>query len=367
MLFSTMTYAGKITSLKIALLDNFTLEKYAQVYKNSYYAGIETAIFAAKKNNIAIQFKNFTYGNNPLGVIDAIPGVKAWHPDMVIGPHYSNQFLLLKNYFNNVLVLSPYATDEDILRMPSNFYSLALPDSALAMANFIFIKKYFPNRNIYNITQLDCKDCVDTTKNLDQIYAKKNKFISVKNAAYISDQVNIIDIAKLMRSYRKNNVIVLQPLNDLDANILTARIAKFLKDKNLVFLYNVDNWGSTKNFQTIVDDADIQSRIFRVTPWIINPESHAYQTFLKYYRERFHANPNNAVSYMSYRCVMSVIDALQKFPRSTASNTQTSVLTSYRAALKQDKNWYRVTDYTIYEHIHKHDIMLGVISIHDHF
>ena len=58
----TTTYAAKITTLKIAVLDNFTLEKYAQVYKNSYYAGVETAIYAAKKNHVVIRFKNFTYG-----------------------------------------------------------------------------------------------------------------------------------------------------------------------------------------------------------------------------------------------------------------------------------------------------------------
>lgn len=366
-LYSTMAYAAKITNLKIALLDNFTLEKYAQVYKNSYYAGIETAILSAKKNHVIIHFKNFTYGNDPLGVLDSIPTVKAWHPDVIIGPHYSNQFLLLKNHFNNVLVLSPYATDEAISRMPSNFYSLGLPDSAMAKVNYIFIKNYFPNRSVYNISQLDCKDCIDTTKNLDLIYAKKDKFISVKNAVYLGDHAKTVDITKLMYGYKKNSIIVLQPLNDLDANILTARIEKFLNNKNLVFLYNVDNWGNNKDFQTIVDNVDIQSRIYRVTPWIINPRSRAYQTFVKYYQEKFHTIPNNAVSYMTYRCIMSVVAALPKFPIHSESNMRTFVLTSYLKALKTDKNWYRTTDYAIYQHTHKHDILLGKISIHAHY
>jgi len=363
-----MAYAEKMTTLRIALLDNFTLEKYAQAYKNSYYAGIQTAILAAKKNHISIQFKSFTYGDDPLGVIDAIPVVKAWHPDVIIGPHYSNQFLLLKQYFNNVLVLSPYATDEAISHMPSNFYSLALPDSNTARANFIFIKKYFSGSNIYNISQLDCKDCIDTTKSLDLIYAKENTLVSVKNAVYLGDKINSLNIAELMQGYQKNSVIVLQPLNDLDANILIARVAKFLKDKELVFLYNVDDWGSNGNFQTIVDNANIQAQIFRITPWIINKQSHDYQEFVGNYQEKFHASPNNAVSFMAYNCIMSVVGALQKYPsKDTMLNVQASVLASYLSALKQNKNWYRGANYAIYEYTHKHDVLHKVISTNDYF
>lgn len=362
----TFAYPTKATTLKIALLDNFTLEKYAQIYKNSYYAGIETAILAAKKQHVAIQFKNFTYGNDPLGVLDAIPTVKAWHPDVIIGPHYSNQFLLLKNYFHHVLVLSPYASDESISHMPSNFYSLALPDSDMARTNYIFIKKYFPNRSIYNISQLDCKDCIDTTKNLDAIYKRKNKSDLSSDANYLGDHIDTIDMKKLMKGYKKNSVIVLQPLNDLDANKLTVRITQFLKEKNLVFLYNVDNWGNNKNFQTIVDNANISSHIFRVTPWIINPHSEKYQTFVKYYREKFNTTPNNAVSYMTYRCIMSVVSALQKFLVPAKSTTKETVLASYSAALKSDKNWYRITKYAIFQHDHSHDVLLGVITTHDH-
>lgn len=365
-LYSTFVSAKEITHLKIALLDNFTLEKYAALYKDSYYAGIETAILAAKKNHISIQFKNFTYDNDPLGVLNAIPSVKSWHPDAIIGPHYSNQFLLLRNHFKNVLVLSPYATDEALSSMPSNFYSLALPDKYMAKINYLFIKKYFPNRNVYNISQLDCKDCIDTTKNLDAIYADKHEINLVKDSVYLGNHINAIDIKKILRGYQKNNVIVLQPLNDLAANTLIVRITQFLKDNNLVFIYNVDNWGNSKNLQSIVDNAHIKPRIFRIVPWIINPKSCSYQTFVKYYLERFHKNPSDAVSYMTYRCVMSIIVALEKFPTDTQSNTQKSVLDSYSNALKKDRNWYRITQYAIFRHKNKRDVLIGVMRSHDH-
>ena len=151
----------------------------------------------------------------------------------------------------------------------------------------------------------------------------------------------------------------------MDANILIARIIEFLKIPNLVFLYNVDNWGNTKNFQAIVDNTDIHAHIFRVTPLILNTQSKTYQTFVTSYQEKFHRDPNGALSYMTYRCVMSVVDALQKFP-APSQNAKISVLTSYLVALKKDKNWYRITTYIIYKHMHEHDIKLGIITTHEH-
>ena len=354
-----------VHTLKIALLDNFTLEKYALIYKNAYYAGIETAILAAKKQHINIIVKNFTYGNNPLAILDAIATVKAWHPDVIIGPHYSNQFLLLRNHFHHILVLSPYASDESILTLPSNFYSLAMPDSNLAKINYIFIQQHFPNRSVYNISQLDCKDCIDTTKNLDAIYIKHNKSALVNGVTYLGDDIDNVNIKKLMKGYRKNSVIVLQPLNDLGANKLIVRIAQFLQEKNLVFIYNVDNWGSHKNLQSIVDDEKVQSLIFRIVPWIINPYSKQYQSFSKYYRKKFNRNSNNAVSYMTYRSLMSVVVACQAFPVSKNLTTREAVLASYSAALKSNKNWYRTTKYAIFQHKNSRDVLLGVVTAHD--
>lgn len=362
-IFPVFTYAAQDMTIKVALLENFTLDKYAQAYKNSYYAGIKTAVIAARKKHIIVRFKNFTYGTEPLGIFGAIPFIKEWDANVVIGPHYSNQFLLLKRSFTNTLVLSPYSTDEEVLSMPINFYSLALADSYLAKANYTFINKNFPGRGIYNISQLDCKDCIDTTNNLIKIYAMKNKLSMVKSVTYLGDDIRDIDMTKLMHKYQKNDVIILQPSNDVDANLLVRRITNFLKTSNLVFIYNVDNWGSKKKHKKNLNSGNAYAaRSFQIIPQIVDLKSRRYQDFYKYYHEKFKGNPD-PVSYTTYRCIMSVVDALHKFPPVKTKIMKLTILDSYLAARKKNKNWYRITNYMIYEHLQKQAFFEGIISM----
>ena len=99
-------------NIKVAILDNFHSEILpSEQYGNYYLQGISIAADSAlKDNHIHVVYKNFTYGTNPLGILQSLSAIKEWHPDLIIGPRSSNQFLLLKNQLNNILVISPYAT-----------------------------------------------------------------------------------------------------------------------------------------------------------------------------------------------------------------------------------------------------------------
>ena len=69
-------------------------------YINNYKEGLETARFYAKTQKIYIIYKYFVIddvSNLPM----QMSRVNAWNPDVVIGPNYSNSFLLLKNYFKD--------------------------------------------------------------------------------------------------------------------------------------------------------------------------------------------------------------------------------------------------------------------------
>src|SRR5260221_13797463 len=101
--------------IRVAILDNLQSQKFSSInYENHYLEGIELAAFSAKEKGINLQYKYFHYGKEPLDILTEIPKVKAWDPDFIIGPRASDKFLLLKNYFNNVVVLSPLATAEEV-------------------------------------------------------------------------------------------------------------------------------------------------------------------------------------------------------------------------------------------------------------
>jgi len=87
----------------------------------------------------------------------------------------------MPKHFKDVLVISPYATDEAITKMPDNFYSLSLPDSYMAKATIAFLTKYYPGRDIFNLTQADCKDCYDVTAIFNEQYKQKYPNANVHN------------------------------------------------------------------------------------------------------------------------------------------------------------------------------------------
>lgn len=333
-LFSPVILAAKANqphTIRIAILDNFTIEKSSHKYKDDYFDGVSTATMAAREKGFIIQHKTFTYGSHPLDILAAIPEVQDWKPDFIIGPHSSNQFLLLDKYFKNILVLSPYATDEDITKMPSNFYSLSLPDSFIAKAMLSYMEKYFHGANIFNIAQADCKDCVDLTNIFNELYKTKFPKATIADSFYIGNDVKNLNLEKLMAGYQKGDVIILQPLSHGDANILMPRISNFLKQKNITFIYNLDNWGNCKTAKKSLSKDDIDYTSIRVSPYIQNRNSEIFEDFITHYQRQFNAYPQNAVSYMSYASVMSVINALVLFPHRNLDH-KSAVLSSFKSA-----------------------------------
>lgn len=119
-------------SIKVAVLENLKFEKLStDKYANDYMDGLLTAVDAAKKDGYAVEIQTFFYGKEPLAILKQIPEVKAWQPDIIIGPRSSSLFLMLKDQFSDVLVLSPFATATEVAALPDNFYSMTLPQRIL--------------------------------------------------------------------------------------------------------------------------------------------------------------------------------------------------------------------------------------------
>ena len=142
-----------LIKIRVAILEDFTAEKYSKERAHDFFSGIFVATQAARQKGFLIEYKTFTYyGYNSLKVLDPINEVKAWKPDFIIGPRVLNQFLLITKYFKDILVVSSGAGPDSIVDLPSNFYNLSLPASYRAKADVLFVKKYLPSRNIFAIT-----------------------------------------------------------------------------------------------------------------------------------------------------------------------------------------------------------------------
>lgn len=329
--------------IKVAVLDNINDPSLPADYKISYLQGIATAMLAAQDQGYTVQYKTFFYGNQPLAILNEIPLVKVWQPDVIIGPHFSNEFLLLKNDFNDVLVISPDASDPALATMPTNFYSLSLTDDEIYRSEVYFIDKTFPNKNIFNIVAADCKDCVDSNNLFNNLYNKINPSIKMTNSMYVGD-VNALNIAKLMANYQKGDIIVLQADSFLSSQQLIFRITSHFSKYNFIFINYLDNWGKNN---IIMPNKNYTE--YWMAPYLMDSSSKNYQKFLQYYLDLYKIPPQTTISYLSFLTLFSVTTALSEFSSNQSGIMKENILKSYEIARNKNQNWFKPISSAVYK------------------
>lgn len=358
-------FANNLTLIKLALFDtvynempvNFTL---LSQYQRAYLAGIEAAREVAKQDGFNLLYMPFFYGNGPLDLFAEIPKIKAWQPDFVLGPSSSDQFLMLRDSLPNILVLSSYASDQTLAKMPRNFYSTFLPDGQIMNLLAGYINQKYPKKNIYIITQIDSKQCVDVADLFIDAYKKLSPKTQIVENKLILDNLSDVDIKKLVAGHQ-NDIIIIFNDTFYDYNVLVERIANSTPDQHFVFYSDQDNWGEavTKTPSTV----KVNYESYRIGPIMEDAQSPQYQAFVKVYANIYHAAPADAVSYMTYLSVLSVIEALHNYPDlSNKDSTREKILYSYSQALNHDPNWFRLNDFAIYQITPRGEILINSLS-----
>jgi ABC-type branched-subunit amino acid transport system substrate-binding protein len=360
--YSIATYAENSEKIiRIAILDNFHFQPNITNEYDIYYSeGAEVAKFVAKKKGFKIEYKIFKFAREPLAILDIIPQVNSWNPDVIIGPRNSNMFITIKNSFKNILVLSPFASSSEIEKMPKNYYSLTLPDRYISDAISRYMDKHYAKNGIFSIVEADCKNCVDISHELGKIYKNNNTKKRFVENYYLQGSVKDLDIQKILKNYDSTDIIFL-PNTSYSSAVLMVRITNYLK-RPMVFI-GADDWGSIRNSVVGKLKADFPYYGIRVTPWSLKSKSSLMNDFEKNYEEIYHTKPADAVSLLAYTTIISIVNAINKFPEPNIKNIKESILSSYMRALKSNKNWYRPSQFEFYKIDENSDVLIDRISV----
>jgi len=361
--------------LRVAILDNPNLPEKLWMwshYEDAYLAGVETAVLAAKKEGVKVEYKAFFYGAQPLDILEKIPEVQSWNPDFILGPHYSNQFLLLRKYFPNTLVLSSYASDPSIYNLPSNFYSIFPKDDECIGALVKFMNTQDPHSNkAHIIVQAECKDCVDISNYFAEIFKKQHKNGTVTRSEYVDSSLQNIDIAKLVEGYQKGDIIFLEPESYYLYVNLMARIADYLKEPHLSFYTSLDSWGNAEApLKSVAQKPSIKYDSYRISALLLDDKSEKkLKVFNQLFSEHYGELPTDSLSYATYLSVMSAVSALKQFPANLPNlNIRDALLVSFKKALNNDPNWFRPETLGIYHYSNYSseggEVLLKTISVH---
>lgn len=309
-----LSYGKANLPIKIAIFDNTQIASVESnptaTLESAYLKGVNTAVTLSKKENIDIDTKTYFYGNNLLNILQKIPLIKQWKPDVVLGLHSSNEAIMAKNYFTKPLVLSITATDTKLFNPSKNFYSLGVPDSYIDKRVIQFIKKHFPHKNIFIMVGVENKESVDTADYIANLYKKAFPHQSITKSEYLTNDIISLTPNRLLQGYHKGDLILFFSIAGTYSEQLKLmnKIGMYLKPYKPTFITTVDNWQSHKIMKA---KKKIPYNAYRVSNLYSNPNSKQYRTFLKEYVHIYNKKPKYQISYISYKALMSIVNAIK--------------------------------------------------------
>ena len=255
---------------------------------------------------------------------------------------------MLRNYLPNVMVLSSYASDVTLKTLPKNLYSLFLSDDAIMDLLAQYIHETYPQKNIYILTQVDDKQSVDVSSIFIANYEKRSPSTKIVQNKIILDNIDNIDGSKLLAGH-ENDVILIFNSSLYGYNMLVEHIVAALPGKHLIFFSDQDSWSETVN-KNSDPKYSFNYESYRIGPVVLDTQLSGYKTFEQTYQKLYNKEPTDAISYISYRAVMSAIEALNKYPDPNVRDSmRQKILYSYLLALSHNPNWFKLNDFAIYQ------------------
>jgi hypothetical protein len=361
-IFGPITHgSAQAQTIKVAILDNLKFEKLStDKYANDYMDGLQTAVEAAKKNGYAVKIQTFSYEKGPLEILKRVPDVKAWAPDIIIGPRSSSLFLMLKGQFSDVLVLSPFATATEVAALPDNFYSMTLPNEYFTQAIVNIVRDRFPSSGVTPIGEVDCKNCTDFLSAFTSAAAASK--LEVRPATtFLNKNAETVPQTELLANYRKGDVILL-PNTSYTSGTLVGRLSDHLKDNSLAFIGG-DGWGDWSSSYVGKVKSAFSYSAYRATPWSLDSKEARAEQFRKDFKKYRKAEPTGVASLLSYSTLGAALQALTDNKLVTKSSPiRTRILDSFKAALNKDNNYGRPTKYAVYKVTQSGEYFDGEVS-----
>jgi len=335
-------------SIKVAVLENLKFEKLStDKYANDYMDGLLTAVDAAKKDGYAVEIQTFFYSKEPLAILKKIPDVKVWQPDIIIGPRSSSLFLMLKDQFSDVLVLSPFATATEVAALPDNFYSLTLPNEYFTQAVVNIVRDRFPKSAVAPIGEVDCKNCQDFITAFASAAVGSNLIVRPATA-FLNKNAETAPPTELLANYKNGDVILL-PNTSYTSGTLVGRLSDHLKDNSIVFIGG-DGWGDWSSSYVGKVKSAFSYSAYRATPWSLDATDVRAKSFRDDFKKYRKTDATGAASLLSYSTLTAALNALTNQGTATKSAPiRTRILESFKAARSKDKNYGRPTKYAVYK------------------
>lgn len=327
--FSSFAKSNNVLKIAIILKNNnvvpYTSDRYVRFYKQ----GINTATYYGQSLGLSVESKYWVMADISR-FSSQVKEINEWEPDLIIGPNYSNSFLLLRDYFKDILVLSAYANDQSIASLPSNFHTLNPLNETYAQAFTNYISKKHPHSGVVVIVDESCKSCYSLSKKFAESYKSacpKNtiKVLSLEK----NDLENTIQPRVFEEAY-ENKIVLMLTTTD-DAITLIPMLSEYA-GKPLTF-FGGDSWGSSIDSKLGQIKTREGYQTIHITPRSIKLNSAELNLFIKNHKDIYKQQALDNVTYAVFSTVNSVFVSLENCSFKDKENMKSRVLRCYLSQL----------------------------------
>lgn len=353
------SFASDDTILRIAIiLKNNNVPPYtSERYINFYKRGITTAEFYGRQLGLSIESKYWVMSDIP-HFSKQVKEIKKWEPGLIIGPNYSNSFLLLRNYFKDILVLSAYANDQSISSLPSNFHTLNPLNIEYAQAFTNFVSKEFPHSGVTIIVDKSCKSCYSLSQYFASAYKNACPENYIKVIPLDKDDNGVTSNSRLFKESYENKIILMLTTTD-DAVTLIPKLSDRVK-KPLKFIGG-DSWGSSIDSKLGSVRTIASYQTFHIIPRSVKQNSPELNLFMQNYKSVYKQQAVDNVTYAVFSTIKSVFRSLDKCLSLNNESMKERILRCYLKRLSLNPNAFRPKNFTIEKFISNGAVLIDTI------
>lgn len=332
----------KTETIRVAVIDRFDSEELSTVsYVKQYFQGLDLAQLKNKNQGVSFEYKYFGFGKNDLEIRDAANRAEQWNPHVIIGPRFSNLFLLLSKLVGNRVVISPLASATKIYELPENFYTLSPSneDYANALVTFAQEKGF---KAFKPIAEADCAYCTDLIELIGKQVTSKGLVLR-KKSSFVSEEARTINIENLKEDYHAGDAVVL-PNRSSTSGMVMARFSDAVKS-NVIFL-GADDWGHWGIGYIGKFRSKYQYKGYYTLAYALQSENASFKEFSATFEKEMKKKPESSISLISY----STLETISKiYTAGKSSDPRARCLEGLSTLTKDNKASLRPHHFSVFE------------------
>lgn len=339
MLLGATTRKAERPVLRVAVIDRFDSENLStHKYKTYYERGLALGLSETPSSQTEVRF--FQFGKRDLDIRRAAKEALEWKAEVVIGPRFSNLFLLLEGLFpKETLVVSPLASATNVYSMPKNFYTFSPSNRDYAMALATFTKEMKLNR-ISTVVESDCLYCVNFYNEFKSSARIAGLAVHSEDS-YLSSNVPNISYSELGNPLVDSDAILL-PNRSWSSGFIMQGLSRQLK-KNIIFLGG-DGWGDWSVGYVGKFPSQYEYKGYYLVAFALESDSKAFAPFKSKYRQRYSEKPNSSVSLITYHVGRAIAQVASHAKAKTVSLPE-----ALQELLFARPELFRPQDFSVYE------------------